>query len=216
MSLRSNEEWLQVLSERHSVAKDEALAEIQDFLVRSVLVYLSLHRDELTHWSRQAIYELAEDIAQDSLLDILGNLETFRGESRFTTWAYRFVINKAASELRHRRYRDLSLDQLLEKEASGFEALLTTGKHRILERQIEQRAYVELLRHLIATRLTGRERAAIIGIYLQGYSMDEVASALDTNRNALYKLLYTARQRLKEALLDRHLTQSDILAAFDE
>jgi RNA polymerase sigma-70 factor, ECF subfamily len=216
MTLRSNEEWLQVLGQRHSVAKDEALAELQDFLIRSVLVYLSLHRDELTQWSHQAIYELAEDIAQDSLLDILNSLETFRNESRFTTWAYRFAVNRAASELRHRRYRNLSLDRLLEQEASGFEALLTTAKHQSQERQIEQRAYVQLLHNLITTRLTERERAAIIGIYLQGYSMDEVARALDTNRNALYKLLHTARQHLKEALLARHLTQNDILSAFDE
>src|SRR4051794_28673474 len=157
MSLRSNEEWLQVLNERDSVAKEEALLELQDFLMRSILVYLSLHRDQLTHWSRQAIYELAEDLAQDSLLDILNSLDTFRGESRFTTWAYRFGVNRAASELRHRRYRNLSLDRLLEEETSALQALLMTGKRQSQEQQSEQHTYIELLHTLIDTRLTERE-----------------------------------------------------------
>src|SRR5262245_41321289 len=127
MSLLSNEEWLQLLSGRSSTAKDEAIAQLRDYLVRSVLVYLASQREELTHWTRQTIREFAEDVAQDALLDILGSLETFRGESRFTTWAYRFAINEAASELRRRRYRDLSLDQLLEG-ASLFESLLEAGR----------------------------------------------------------------------------------------
>jgi RNA polymerase sigma-70 factor, ECF subfamily len=215
MSVRSNEEWLQVLSEHHSVAKDEALAELRNYLLRSVLVYLSMHRDELADWGRQAIRAFAEDVAQDALINILNKLETFRGESRFTTWAYRFAINEAASELRRRRYRDISLDRLLE-EASAFEFLLTSDEQVGLERQIEQRTYLELLRDLISTQLTERQRAAIIGIYLGGYSMDEMAAALDMNRNALYKLLCDARKRLKDVLLARHLTQNDILAAFDD
>jgi RNA polymerase sigma-70 factor, ECF subfamily len=216
MRLRSNEEWLQVLRERHTVTKSEVLAELRDYLVRSVLVYLSLHRDELAERERQVIREFAEDVAQDALTNILDNLEAFRGESKFTTWAYRFAINQAASELRRQRYRDLSLDQLLEEASDALESLFAASDREALERQIEQRAYLELLRDLIATQLTERQRAAIIGIYLQGYSMDEVADALDTNRNALYKLLYDARKRLRDALLAGHLTQNDILAAFDE
>lgn len=215
MKIRSNVAWLQALSEQQTAAKEEALRDLREYLLRSVLVYLSMHRSELTDWSRPVIRQLAEDLAQDALLKILQNLEQFRGESKFTTWAYRFVINQAATELRARRYRDLSLDQLLQEESLAFESLHQAWQPLDLGRQIEQRAYIELLRTLVDQELTERQRAAIVGIYLLEYSTEEVAAALGTDRNTLYKVLHDARKRLKAALLSRHLTPNDILAAFD-
>jgi RNA polymerase sigma-70 factor, ECF subfamily len=216
MSERSNEAWLQALSEEHSEVKNQALGELRDYLLRSVLVYLSMHRNELLSWNRQEVYELAEDLAQDALIKILQNLESFRGESKFTTWAYRFAVNTAATELRRQRYRDLSLDHLLEEEGYLFASILAGQQSESLDRQVEQRNYIDLLRELIHEELTEHQRAAIIGIYLRGDSMDEVAAALRIKRNALYKLLYDARRRLKTVLEEQHLSPNDILAAFDE
>jgi RNA polymerase sigma-70 factor, ECF subfamily len=216
MSERTNEVWLQVLSAERSEAKNQALGELRDYLLRSVLVYLSLHRNELVDWNQQEIYELAEDLAQDALINILRSLESFRGDSKFTTWAYRFAINAAATELRRHRYRDLSLDRLLEEEGYLFASILAEQPSELVDRQVEQRNYVDLLRKVIHQELTERQRAAIIGIYLRGDSMDEVATALEMNRNALYKLLYDARQRLKKAFEEQHLSPNDILASFDE
>jgi RNA polymerase sigma-70 factor, ECF subfamily len=216
MSERSNEAWLQALSEEHSEVKNQALGELRDYLLRSVLVYLSMHRSELLSWNRQEVYELAEDLAQDALINILRNLEGFRGESKFTTWAYRFAINAAATELRRQRYRDLSLDHLLEEEGYLFASILVGQQSEPLDRQVEQRNYIDLLRKLIHEELTEHQRAAIIGIYLRGDSMDEVAAALEIKRNALYKLLYDARRRLKIVLEEQHLSPNDILASFDE
>src|SRR5512138_285980 len=109
MADRSNDEWIWALSEQSIEARAEALQDLRDFLLRAVLVYLSLHRSELTGWSRQAVYDLAEDLTQDALVEIREHVSSFRGESKFTTWAYRFVINRAASELRRQRYHDVSL-----------------------------------------------------------------------------------------------------------
>jgi RNA polymerase sigma-70 factor (ECF subfamily) len=216
MRERSNEAWLRALSEEHSETKNQALGELRDYLLRSVLVYLSMHRSELLSWNRQEVYELAEDLAQDALINILRNLESFRGESKFTTWAYRFAINAAATELRRQRYRDLSLDHLLEEEGYLFASILAGQQSEPLDRQVEQRNYIDLLRKLIHEELTEHQRAAIIGIYLRGDSMDEVAAALQIKRNALYKLLYDARRRLKTMLEEQHLSPNDILASFDE
>jgi RNA polymerase sigma-70 factor (ECF subfamily) len=216
MVLKSNEEWLRTLREQNTVAGEQALQELYEYLLRSVLLYLSLHREELADWNRQMVRDLAEDIAQDALLDVLGNLESFRGESKFTTWVYRFAINRAATELRRRRYRNLSLDRLLEEADHAFDFLFERRQRDSLERQLERQSYIQLLYALVTEELTERQRIAIIGIYLHGYSMAEVAAILETNHNALYKLLHDARQRLKSALQERHLTHSDILAAFEE
>ncbi len=216
MSSRSNAEWLQALTERPGEAQGEALQDLSDFLQRATLVYLSLHRSELTGWSRDDIRTLAEDVTQEALLEIRDSLESFRGDSKFTTWAYRFAINRAASELRRRHYRNVSLDQLQEDEPVVFQALLLEREAVEPERMMERRNYLNLLRDIIETDLNERQRAAITGVHVQGLPVDTVAAALSMNRNALYKLLHDARKRIKARLQAQHLTEGDILAAFED
>jgi RNA polymerase sigma-70 factor (ECF subfamily) len=218
MANRSNEDWLQSFSEQRGEAYAEALQDLRDFLLRAVLVYLSLHRSDLTGWSRQSVRDLAEDLAQESLMDIRANLTSFRGESKFTTWAYRFVINRAASELRRQSYQNLSLDRLSEEEPAFFQDILSERDTRRVdpEQLAEQRYYLSLLRKIVETELSERQRAAMIAVYWQGRSLDEVATSLELNRNALYKLLHDARKRLQAQLLSRHLSKGDILAAFQD
>jgi RNA polymerase sigma-70 factor, ECF subfamily len=219
MASRSNEEWLRALTKQSGEAQMEALEELRDYLLRAALVYLAHHRSDLSGWSRQSVRDLAEDLAQESLIDIRQNLDRFRGESQFTTWAFRFVVNRAASELRRQHYRDLSLDQLQEGALAVFQSLLR-DREPVSGGDPEQlavrRHYLSLLNEIINTELSERQRAAIVWVHLEGRSMDEVAAALGLNRNALYKLLHDARKRLKAQLLARHLSQGDILAAFED
>jgi RNA polymerase sigma-70 factor (ECF subfamily) len=216
MPPRSNAEWLWALQGQQYEAQSEALHDLHDFLLRAVLVYLSQHRSELSDWSRQDIHDLAADLAQDALMEIRASLDRFRGESKFTTWAYRFVINRAVSELRRQRYHDLSLEQLQRDEPAFFQALLSHQARVELEQWAERRNYINLLREIIETELDERQRAAIVGVHWQGHSMDEVATAIGLTRNALYKLMHDARKRLKARLLARHVSLGDILAAFED
>jgi len=216
MKSRSNQDWVWALTEQPGEAQSEALQDLHDFLLRVVLVYLSQHRSELSSWSREDIRGLAEDLAQEALLEIRENLSRFKGESKFTTWAYRFVINRAASELRRRHYRNLSLDQLREEEPVIFQALLLEQGTIEPEQLAERRTYFNLLHEIIENELNERQRAAIVGVYVLGRPMDEMAAALDLTRNALYKLLHDARKRIKARLHAQHLTEGDILAAFED
>ncbi len=217
MAERTNEAWLWALSEQASEAQTEALEDLRDFLMRAVLVYLSQRRSELMEWSRQDIHELAEDLAQEAVVEIRESLTRFKGESKFTTWAYRFVINRAASELRRRRYQNVSLDRLRDEGPNLlFQALASEGEKVDPERLAERRYYLRLLQEIVQTELNERQRLALIAVHWQGQSMDEVAGALGLTRNALYKLLHDARLRLKAALHGRHLSVGDILAAFED
>jgi RNA polymerase sigma-70 factor (ECF subfamily) len=216
MAHRSNEDWLRALSEKPGEAQAEALQDLRDFLLRAVLVYISLHRSELAGWSRQTIRDLAEDLTQEALLEIRASLDSFRGESKFTTWAYRFVINRAVSELRRRRYQNASLDRLSDEDPIAFQEALSDKDKVDPEQLAEQRYYLGLLHDILQTELSERQRAAIVAVHLQGRSMDEAAAMLGLNRNALYKLLHDARQTLKARLQARHLSAGDILSAFRE
>ena len=217
MDGRSNEQWIQALSERSSVVQGEALQDLHDFLLRAVLAYLAGQRSELGGWSQSDVRGLAEDLAQDALLEITRSLKSFRGESKFTTWAYRIVINRAVSELRRQRYRNVSLDRLREEQSSGlFQAVITDREKIEPEQLADQRYYLNVLRDILATELNERQRIAILAVYGQGHSMDEVASALGMSRNALYKLLHDARRRVKARLAARQISESDILSAFED
>lgn len=215
MSSHTNQEWLSALGGESGEAQSEVLQELFDYLLRAVLVYLSMRRDELADWSPGNVHGLAEDLAQDALLEIRHSLDTFKGDSKFTTWAYRFVINRAASELRRQRYRNVSLDQLQDEQPAVFQSMLAEMEEGAeIETIADRRRYLALLRKIIGEELSDNQRAAIIGVHWQGLSMDEAAAALGLTRNALYKLMHDARKRIKARLRAYHLTESDILAAF--
>jgi RNA polymerase sigma-70 factor (ECF subfamily) len=216
---RSNQDWLRALSEQPSEAQSDALRDLHEFLVRAVLVYLLEHRGDLSGWSRADVRRLAEDLSQETLLEVRNSLASFRGESKFTTWACRIVINRAASELRRHRYRNVSLDALREEAAGVLKALLAEREAASQvdpEQLVERRRYLDLLRGIIEKDLNDRQRQAIIGVHWEGLSMDDMATKLGLTRNALYKLLHDARKRIKARLLAQHLTEGDILAAFED
>jgi RNA polymerase sigma-70 factor, ECF subfamily len=90
---RTNEQWL---TELRGPERDRALADLRVVLVRGLKVAL---RGRV----RQGLEEAAEDFAQEALIKILAGLDTFRGESRFTTWAQKIAVLTASTELRRRR-----------------------------------------------------------------------------------------------------------------
>lgn len=214
MASRTNEEWLRALTQP-GLAHDEALEELRDYLLRAVLVYLRDHRSDLSNYAPADLYHLAEDLAQEALVAIQENLDTFRSESKFTTWAYRCVINLAVSELRLHRYRSFSLERLPDQETAALMAVIEDVSNVDPERQTEQRDFMRILRRIIQTELTERQRRAIVGVHFQGQAMSEVAAQLNISVNVLYKLLYDARQKLKARLEAVHLSESDVLALFE-
>lgn len=200
---RTNEEWLAAL---RGPEQDEALADLRAFLVRGLRYALANRSD--------ADDQIREDFAQDALLKILNALDTFRGESRFTTWAQKIAVNVAFTELRRRRWQDISLDEITAGMSLDFVPDMLVDRSAGPDQQTVQRAFMETLRGLIATELTGKQRQALVAVRIQGMPLEEVARRMGTNRNALYKLLHDARQRLKTKMEDEGLSPDDVLAAF--
>jgi len=98
---RTNQQWLEAL---RGPGRDEALVDLQAILMRGLRYALPDH---------SGISEAAlEDFVQDSMLKILASLDSFRGESRFTTWAQKIAVHVALTELRRHRWRDVSLDSV--------------------------------------------------------------------------------------------------------
>jgi RNA polymerase sigma-70 factor (ECF subfamily) len=204
---RSNEEWMADLS-RPGPQHDKAVEDLRALLLRGL-------RYALSQRSNVRDSDL-DDFAEDALLKILDSLPTFRGESRFTTWAHKIAVHVAFTELRRRRWRDVSLDELTQSTQGDAEfiPLYLSDPSIGPEQAAMQRAILAMLRRLIREELTDRQRQAMEAI-LRGMPIQEVASRMDTNRNALYKLLHDARQRLQKKMLEEGLSAEEVLSAFE-
>jgi RNA polymerase sigma-70 factor (ECF subfamily) len=149
-----------------------------------------------------------DDVAQDAVLKVIEGLPGFRGDSKFTTWAVAIGVRVAFSELRRARWRDVSLDSLADL-GDAFEPATQESPGANVERD----ELIGLMRRLIASELTERQRLLIAG-ELNGAPQAELAARLGLNRNALYKLGHDARQKLKRGMLAAGVSEDDVRRAF--
>lgn len=205
MAERSNKEWVGDLSEPGS-RRDAALIDLRLVLVRG-LGYAMSRYNNVTEADVQ-------DFVQDALLKILGALESFRGESRFTTWAHKIAVHVAFTELRRRRWKDVSLDEMIQTPDGDLLPRTWVDPSAKTEDQAIQKNIIEIMRQVIADELTERQRQALIAVRIHGVPLAEVARRMGTNRNALYKLLFDARKRLQKRMLAQGLSKEDILSSF--
>ncbi len=185
---------------------DEALGDLYDLLVRGLRAALGSYGGGVDAY--------VEDFAQEALIRITGNLDSFRGESRFTTWAQKIAMNVALTELKRSRWRDVSLQDLIARREAADSGPADT------QLTPEQLAYQNMvlgeLRRMVDEELTDRQREAVVAVILEGMPISEVARRMGTNQNALYKLLHDARRRLKRRMEAAGLSPQEVLAAFDE
>jgi RNA polymerase sigma-70 factor (ECF subfamily) len=202
---RSNKEWL---AELQGPGREAALADLRALLRRGLTYALS---------GRSGVDEtIIEDFCQDALIKILDNLHTFRGESQFTTWAQKIAVNTAFTELRRRRWQNVSLNGIVEDKDGDWSPHFLTDPAFGPEQRATQQTLLSTLQRLINQELTEKQRRALTAAVFQGMPLDELARRMDTNRNALYKLLHDARKRLKERMLQEGLSPDDVLAAFEK
>ncbi len=215
---RSNEQWLVDLTSEDTTAQAAALDDLRVYLRRGISYYLSHERSDLSDLSSEELRQMAEDFSQDATLRILDNLDSFRGDSRFTTWAMKIGTRTAISELRRARYKDFSLDELT---ADGeFQLKLEGGDNNSQiaspERATEQVNVLQIIQQALDEVLTERQKAALEAVTLRGIPMDIVAEQMGTNRNALYKLLHDARKKLRTHLENQGIVMGYVFNLFQE
>lgn len=200
MTERTNEDWLRSLGGT-GAADEVAVAELRDVLRRG------LHRALV---GRAAADDgFIEDMTQEGVLKVLGGLTTFRGDSRFTTWAITVAVRVAFTELRRARWRDVSLDRLVE-DAS---ARLPTAPPADEPSRDARQAVLAEMHRVLETGLTDRQRQALVA-ELRGMPQAEIAAQMGLTRNALYKLTYDARQSLKRGLEAAGIDGDEVREAF--
>jgi RNA polymerase sigma-70 factor (ECF subfamily) len=204
MRKRSNEEW-QVELRSPGPARDAALVDLHALLLSGLPYALSkwLSRDD------PRLAPLVEETAQDTLLRILSRLDTFENRSQFTTWVYTIAVRVALTELRRKRWENISLEGIADGEYEPRD------RKTLPERHSERADLKARLVRMVAEELTARQRQGFEAMVLQRLPLEEIARRLNTNRNALYKLLHDARLRIRRRLESEGLSAVEVLEIFD-
>jgi RNA polymerase sigma-70 factor (ECF subfamily) len=192
----ASQSWLDGLraqSPRH----DQCVRELHALLLRVARREVNRRRALLGGASGPELDDLAHQAAGDALLSIIDNLGTYRGLSRFTTWAYRFVINHVSDKTRQHLWSG-SRVTFDEADWDRLPDRLLASPYR----QSEQRAQLYALRVAVDTQLTARQREVFVSVALNEMPIDVVALRLGSNRNAIYKTLFDARTKLRASLVE--------------
>jgi len=210
MTKRSNEVWLSDLrseGERREAALGDLRAIILSGLPYALSKWLSPGDPRFE--------ALVEEVAQETLLRVMDNLDSFEGRSQFTTWVHKIAVRIALTELRRKRWENMSLED--DSRESGLALVdMLVAPEPDPEQSAEAAGMIEILRRILLEELTEKQQQAMVAIAIQGMPMEEVARRLGTNRNALYKVMHDARLRLKNRLAMEGLSPEDVLEAFEE
>src|SRR5205085_2672125 len=144
--------------------------------------------------------DLAQQSADDALVAILGKLDSFRGDSRFTTWAYKFALYEAAAKIRRQAWQGREVP-LGDESWPEF----VDDRRGTPEDAAEASELFAVLRAGIANELTPHQREVLVAIALNDVPIDVLAERLNTTRGALYKTVHDSRQKLRAVLCARGL-----------
>jgi RNA polymerase sigma-70 factor (ECF subfamily) len=187
--------WVEALS-GSGHQRDDAIERLHALLLRAARFEVARRQRSVAHNNAHDLDDLAMQAADDALIAIMSKLDTFRGDSRFTTWAYKFALFEAAVKVRRRAWhgREIPL------EDDGWAKLpdggASPGEHA------ETSELMVAVRKAIAEVLTPHQRATLVALTLDGVPIDVLAERLGTTRGALYKTLHDARKKLRARLAD--------------
>lgn len=171
---RSNAEWIAVL---HSSGADQAaaLAELRAYLLRAALFTLKRARHQTSHLGWGELSQLAEDCAQEAMTAVLQRLAHFRGDSRFTTWAYTFAVNIALVASRRERWARVPLERVLDGSESPAAAPGDEGASPDPERHALRAEAIAAIREGIEQHLTAKQQQALRAVVFEQIPLDEMA-----------------------------------------
>jgi RNA polymerase sigma-70 factor, ECF subfamily len=187
---RESAQWVEQLQPGHP-RRDQTVASLRAVLLRVAFHELSRRRGQLRSITGPEFDDLAHQAANDALINILAGLDEFQGLSRFTTWAYKFVMFEVSGKVARHAWRR----QPPSRQELAFERLPDSSAPRPGDR-LERQEQLKALSAAI-DELTDRQREVFVAIALNDVPIDVLAIRLGTNRNAIYKTLFDARRNLR-------------------
>ena len=187
-------EWVRSLTGADR-RREAALGRLHELLVR-IAQREAARRAPRLRITGPELDDLAYQAAADALLAITAKIGQFRGESRFTTWAYKFVIFEVSAKIGRHFWRHPAVPL----DAEDWERLparfgVDPAHHA------EWGDLFATLRRAVDTELTSRQREIFVAIVLNDVPLDTLVIHLGSSRNAIYKMLFDARRKLRAVLV---------------
>lgn len=174
--------------------REAAVGRLHDLLLGAARFEVGRRRARFPHLRGGDLADLAMQAADDAVMGVLRRLDDFRGESRFTTWAYKFAVLEAAVAVRRRAWqgREVPLGP------DDWSAIAAAG--RAPDEAAHDRQLIGELEAGIREALTPHQRRVLMALAVHGVPIDVLAERLGTTRGALYKTLHDARRKLRRRL----------------
>jgi RNA polymerase sigma-70 factor (ECF subfamily) len=193
---RGSKEWLERLRAT-GLEREGAIGDLHALLERAASFEINRRRAMLPALRGGDYEDLAQQSADDALVAILAKLDEFRGESRFTTWAYKFALYEAAAKVRKRAWQGREIPLT----ADAWPEIPDIGADP--QSDVEMTDLLAALRRGIEDDLTSHQRHVLVALALNEVPIDVLAERLNTTRGALYKTLHDAREKLRASLSTR-------------
>jgi RNA polymerase sigma-70 factor, ECF subfamily len=187
-------DWLRALAEA-GPRREAALARLHEMLVR-IAQREAARRGPRLRIVGPELDDLAYQAAADALVAIAGKIGQFRGESRFTTWACKFVIFEVSAKIGRHFWRHPAV-RLDAEEWSRLPGRFGADPAH----QAESRDLFAALRRAVDSELTSRQREIFVAIVLNEVPLDTLVIHLGSSRNAIYQAMFEARRKLRAALV---------------
>jgi RNA polymerase sigma-70 factor, ECF subfamily len=184
--------WLDELA---GSRREEAATRLRERLLRISRAEVNRRRSQLDFGGPE-LDDIAEQAASDAAVAVLAKLGDFRGESRFTTWAAKFAILEVSSKVGRHQWRRAGVHLDLD----AWERMPDRFGYGPGQ-EAESRELLAALRVAVETRLSERQRRVFEAIVLNEVPLDVLVVELDSNRNAIYKVLFDARRKLRTDLV---------------
>jgi RNA polymerase sigma-70 factor, ECF subfamily len=197
------DEWVDALRDE-GPRRDAAIARLHELLLRAARFEVNRRQATLPHLRGGSLDDLAVQSADDALVAVLAKLDDFRGDSRFTTWAYKFALLEAAVRLRRLSWqgREVPLEPAAWERLDAGPSSPQAGA--------ETHELLAAVRGAIDTELTPHQREVLVAVALNEVPIDVLADRLGSTRGALYKTLHDARQKLRRHLADQGLAIEEV------
>ena len=175
-------------------AREEAIARVYKLLLRAARFEVLRRRSTVPYLDPGELEDIAVQSADDALVALLRKLDQFRGQSRVTTWAYKFALLEASVKMRRRPWQGRELPRAPEDWPPALE------RRSDPQAGAEQRELIEAVRHAMEEELTSHQRDVLVAVALNDVPIDVLAERLGTTRGALYKTIHDARRKLRRTL----------------
>ena len=138
----------------------------------------------------------AEDLAQDVFMKVYHNINSFKGESKFSSWLYRVTVNSAYDALRRNKHKPVSLD-----EFENFDIADTKERGDLLAKELIQQAL---------TKIPYEYRVTLVLKEIEGLSYQEIAESLKISIGTVESRIFRGRAMLKDILARKGVVKNEL------